>query len=244
MTPPVAPISAKLQCRAAGRALAGLEGGLNHVSFAAFDTLITGQNIECVILSGPTRAIDAFPPIGLLFLIPQCGILQSERELTLPMMRAVHIVTMLMALVLGLPGLAHAHAGHGTHDQMIGHDVTAIQSRGADYAAVVTDLPETAHQLAPTSSEPLFISTSARDARPSSSRHAVSFVQGTTFQSCTGGCCCPGMSACGMGACCHASLTAEASAFDFPRARAHVSPRLYGRAALTLILGLDRPPKV
>ena len=77
---------------------------------------------------------------------------------------------------------------------------------------------------------------------PSHRHHVVASVRSSTSP-CTGGCCCTGMSNCGMGSCCYFSLTPSAINLNFFSTGDPVPHQLDRSAALLMILGLDRPPK-
>lgn len=157
------------------------------------------------------------------------------------MMRAIHVVLLLVALIVGLPTLAQAHSAHGRHDQISSQQVVKTQRR----AATLVEAPKTTQQLAPMATQLAMIAPCATVIQTSYSNPAASaVVESPSVQFCVGGCCCPGMSGCGMGACCHTGLTSDDSSIEFPAISTQVAHRLYGSAALTIIIGLDRPPKV
>ena len=145
-----------------------------------------------------------------------------EKESNLLLMRALRYAMILAVLCIGLPGLAFAHGDHA--------HISVVATEKVSTPAVTISV-----QQADASMDDV-----ARN--PSHRHHVVASVRSSTSP-CTGGCCCTGMSNCGMGSCCYFSLTPSAINLNFFSTGDPVPHQLDRSAALLMILGLDRPPK-
>ena len=169
----------------------------------------------------------------LLSLIPWQGIVGSEGESILLLIRAIRYAVILVALIVGLPSLAQAHSGHDHQQTSVGQRVQLDASFEA-----VPSVPMVA--VAEANIENLTKASSVQ-----ASRHVViSMSQDTSMHACAGGgCCCSGAAGCGAGSCCPTFIPSTSAALHIPAAAELVTSRLYHSASLLVILGLDRPPK-
>lgn len=153
------------------------------------------------------------------------------------MMRAFQSVMLMVALLMGLPALAHAH---------VGHDHSMVQSVGSPSQQLVAlpssiEIPVLRH-VAQSDAKLLSVSSGLGVNSERDVHHSLASAASQDVGQCSGGCCCSGMPSCGSGACCH-SLAPQAASLVFPSASTQMLPGLYASAPSVIILGLDRPPK-
>ena len=174
----------------------------------------------------------------LLSLIPWQGIVVSEGESILLLIRAIRYAVILVALIVGLPSLAQAHSGHD-------HQQAGVSQRVQLYAGLEIAAPSAVLSVPRVAVAQAKIEGLANIASSvlASRQVAMSMTQGTSMHTCVGGCCCSGMSGCGAGSCCPIFIPSASAALSVPAAAELVTSRLYHSASLLVILGLDRPPK-
>ena len=174
--------------------------------------------------------------IQWLFLIPPCGMMQIQRESNLVLIRAIRYAMLLAVLSFGLPSLALAHGDH-VHAQITSPSISPSSSEQATVAPAVTKVQQGNFLVGRA------IGTSlTKPSIQTPFRHEVASMASLT-KSCSGECCCPGMSNCGMGSCCYSSLAPATNGLDFSSSRDFIPRHHYLSTALVMILGLDRPPK-
>lgn len=153
-----------------------------------------------------------------------------EKESNLLLMRAIRYAMLLAVLSVGLPALAFAHGDHA-------HATMASPS----YSAPATVAPAVI-QRDTISVGSSGLSSTTKTISKTSARLEFASAASLT-RSCSGECCCPGMSNCGMGSCCYSSLAPAANGLEFSSSPDFVPHHHYRSTALVMILGLDRPPK-
>ena len=147
------------------------------------------------------------------------------------MLKAIKVLFVLVALVIGLPTMAFAHAGH-EHPIARSHEASAKTS--ATRVATPIHFEHVRLDAAPLKPVARVLSyVSASAVGPASDLAG----------GCSGACCCQGHSTCSMGSCCFTALTTS-SALTYFAGRQSFRPLTPDSLVQpSLIFGLDRPPK-
>ncbi len=146
-------------------------------------------------------------------------------------MRTIKVVVVLLALLVGLPTLAFAHAGH-EHGQSVGQPSSDVYPLGAETRT------QAQHKKASTH----FTSSSNHEMTAQS---LVSFSSDQRTARCTPGtCCCQGASSCSSGHCCSFGLLSTHAYGMSQREDKNARLALLNWPYPDIIFGLDRPPKV
>ena len=164
----------------------------------------------------------------------------------MPLLRAIRTVTLLVALLAGWPALAHAHNGHG-HDVANAATVAAVTVNG--HLAIQ---PIVAHSASKATALSFVLKSDANSLTAghisdwrigSPEGHNDVIARNAAQESCLGGCCCSGVSGCGMSSCCNQFVTTATLTVEFPDSALHFAQWSYVSTSLIVALGLERPPK-
>ena len=151
------------------------------------------------------------------------------------MLKAIKVLFVLVGLVIGLPTMAFAHAGH-EHPIAPSHEASAKTSATRVSAPIQFEHVRLNVAQAKASLKPVAVALSYVSILAD---HSTSDLA----RGCVGACCCQGHSTCSMGSCCFTALTTS-SALTYFAGRQSFRPLTPDSLVQpSLIFGLDRPPK-